>query len=336
MAGIPVPQLYSHQVAGHVEESLLSLSGRFILKPMVKSSLFEREKAFYEQMVSEGSHNTNSAIPFTPIYLGLLHYAGVNGTAVPHLVLEDLTCGYRKPNVIDIKMGTCTFEPTATQQKKDSELRKYPYQAEVGFRITGFKVYNKTSQSYVTAGKPFGRSIVPVEVISALAMLFYDGFRVRDDAIKAVIAELETLLLWMRSQARHHFYCTSLLVVFDSVSLDPYEPTEEPPVESIADSFSDTCSPGDERTLGELRRCLATAAASAPLVRVKMIDFAHVVPLSLDNQIPDQGYIWGLKSLIGNLREVQATSVPPGGSSPHITHDVHNNILGMIARADVA
>jgi hypothetical protein len=135
--GVPAPQLYSHQVAGHVEESLLSLSGRFILKPLVKSSLFEREKAFYETQFSE-THNSNCAIPFTPRYLGLLHHKGQNGhevmshpsrhihtaytlythtlihsysyththtlilihsysyTQVPHLVLEDLTCGYRR------------------------------------------------------------------------------------------------------------------------------------------------------------------------------------------------------------------------------------------------
>jgi hypothetical protein len=235
---------YAHQVAGHKEEALLGINHRLIMKPMVKKDLFARESAFYKE-TQENTHNTNSAIRFTPKFFGIL-YCGVchtyqvgetgnNGegiakpTPLPHIVLEDLTYGFNEPNVIDIKMGTCTFEPTATQRKKDNEVKKYPFQAELGFRITGFKLLEVDSGNvdlygrYLKAGKPFGRSVQPSEVTAALAMLFRCGRQrqqqqqqYRCDVIRAVIVQLEAILTWMRSQTGHKFFCSSILLVYDA------------------------------------------------------------------------------------------------------------------------
>jgi hypothetical protein len=202
-------------------------------------------------------------------------------------------------------------------------------------------------------------------------MLFYDGVGVRHDIIRNLILELEKMLVWMRSQARYHFYCTSLLVVFDSdcpmhMHTAGHEPTEPiPPSEtpicteigsildiSTADIqtsdiqtsevekvvtaetvVTERCIDiGDRGTLDQLQRHLAVAAAPPPLVRVKMIDFAHAV--RTDNLVPDEGYIWGLKSLIGSLREV-LYATPTDGTTP-MALEVQSNILSMIERANIS
>ena len=99
---------YDHQVAGHKEEALLGIGGRFILKPLVKKDLFRRESEFY-QPVPQSRHDTNSPARFLAEYYGLI-YHNINNSAesgldrsprlnknglLPHIVLEDLTFKYR-------------------------------------------------------------------------------------------------------------------------------------------------------------------------------------------------------------------------------------------------
>lgn len=155
---------YKHQVAGHTKEALRCLDGGLLLKPMMKKDLFLREVTLYEDMYRQESGYIPSPIAFVPKYYGVMCTKSNNGEMLPCLVLADVNQHYRKPCVIDIKMGQQTFEPTATKEKKDRERKKYPYQEEIGFRITGFKVYDIVSQNYVAFDKTLGRNLLPIFV----------------------------------------------------------------------------------------------------------------------------------------------------------------------------
>ena len=300
---------FEHQVAGHVEQTILGVGGRFILKPMVKKELFYREAAFYERTL-QSAHSPNSAVRFTPQYYGLLHcktgdsnggLSEVDGPmeseteeTLPHLVLEDLTFNYSMPNIIDIKMGTCTFEPTATKKKKENEIKKYPYQSELGFRITGFKVFERGSGMYIKSGKAFGRSVVPAEAVGALAMLFDDGTGViRMDVLVALLDELEKLLVWVREQTQHRFFCSSLLIVYDALGNNSSHMPVSVEKDVVYNSWRSlsACISEDSKSpaiLERMERVLQNTDNNGdlptPVVRVKMIDFAHVVEVgsSLD------------------------------------------------------
>eukprot|EP00600_Ochromonadales_sp_CCMP1393_P009245 CAMPEP_0174956240 /NCGR_PEP_ID=MMETSP0004_2-20121128/1419_1 /TAXON_ID=420556 /ORGANISM="Ochromonas sp., Strain CCMP1393" /LENGTH=226 /DNA_ID=CAMNT_0016204241 /DNA_START=252 /DNA_END=929 /DNA_ORIENTATION=- len=197
-------------------------------------------------------------------------------------------------------MGRFTYEPTALQSKKDKEVLKYPHQSTIGFRISGFKIYNKARQSYLSCGKPFGRSILPSEVKYSLALLFFDGFKVNEDIIRQLIIDLERLLLWMRSQVCYHFYCSSLLVVFDAMyQLDDEVPLILPdktpanpvPLLALGNPTSIMQTSGalpdsvftansDQQTLVNIELAVRRAYQPPPIVRVKMIDFAHIIPIN--------------------------------------------------------
>ena len=155
---------FSHQVAGHTKEILRTFRG-CILKPMIKVRHFFRELRIYEKMESQGTHWTQSAKSFVSNYHGLIvakkdptttapppssssSVIGKNGTHRLYLALNDLTKDYKSPCAIDIKMGTQTYEPGASEEKKQRELVKCKYQAEVGFRITGFKTYDSLNGTY--------------------------------------------------------------------------------------------------------------------------------------------------------------------------------------------
>lgn len=209
---------FFHQIAGHTNEKVRRYRENCILKPRIKVDLFDREVKFYEDIFGS---NVTEQIEFLAKYFGVVYLLNENNnnkdsvTLLPHIVLSDLTLGYRNPCVIDIKMGRQTFEPTASREKKDREIKKYPHQHEIGFRITGLKVWDEKVNMYHYKNKAFGRSIIPEQVVQALAFFFQNGIEIRTDVISGLIPRLKGLLKWMKVQNRYKFYCSSILVVYD-------------------------------------------------------------------------------------------------------------------------
>lgn len=164
---------------------------------------------------------------------------------------------------MDLKIGRQTYEPTATEAKRLRNKLKYIYQDSIGFRITGYKAYNRCNSNYVSVDKSFGRSLLPNQVKDGLKSFFYDGYSVRKDVIIVVLQRLELLWRWAIRQTHFHFYCSSILVVYDALSID-----EDP------------------------------LAAPEKLVDVRIIDFAHTLNAKGST---DEGYVYGVKSLIQHL-----------------------------------
>ncbi len=256
---------FEHQVAGHTKEVLAKFNDK-ILKPRIKLDLFLREVSLYEEFADSVHSATLTPYPFLPKYFGGCSYSASAGCPpIDYLVLEDLTRSFSRPCAMDIKIGKQTFEPNAKQDKKARELKKYVFQEEVGFRITGFKTYNAITATYREVDKTYGRSLHPSEVESALGSFFINGGAIRSDVISAVVVKLEKMLRWFKSQNMYHFYCSSILIVYDGVKV---------PAMSI-----------DE------------------LVEVKMIDLAHTLRCEAGSPL-DVGYIHGLGNLITNLRKL--------------------------------
>lgn len=76
---------------------------------------------------------------------------------VEHLVMDDLTYGRQWPCIMDVKVGTRTYEHDASAEKIAYEKQKFPLQERVGFRIQGIKVFQPANQQYVEFDKHFGR-----------------------------------------------------------------------------------------------------------------------------------------------------------------------------------
>lgn len=204
---------FMHQVAGHTCEIIKSFSFK-VLKPMVKPMLFRREIELYEEMEYLGSHCTQTAKAFVPKYYGVLNIHNETSSR-PYLVLKDLTIAYKKPCAIDIKMGTQTFEPSASADKKLREHIKYSHQKSVGFRITGFKVYDAVRSQFYSVNKSFGRSLQPHQIKDGFKIFFYNGELLRRDVLFVVVQKLENILVWLKSQTKLHFFCSSILIVYD-------------------------------------------------------------------------------------------------------------------------
>ena len=261
---------FPHQVAGH-KTSLIRYKNKYVMKSNTKPELFQRERKFYESISGDSKQ-----LSFIPEYFGVLSctstMSSVCSEEKEYLLLEDLTLCFNNPNVIDIKIGLQTYEPGASAQKILSETTKYPPQATVGFRISGFKVYDTIEGKYTTFDKSYGRSLLTKpKIISGLSRCFPRHRHV----LRSVIQQLETnVLLWVKSQQQEFcFYSSSILIIYSSDSTD--------------DIIGD-CVPKQN---------------FSPLVAVNMIDFSHVVAVA-DDPDRNNSYITGIVSLIAQLRLV--------------------------------
>jgi inositol-polyphosphate multikinase len=57
-------------------------------------------------------------------------------------VIENVAHGFRKPNIVDIKLGTVHYDEDTPPDKKERALNKarHTTSGETGIRLTGFQV----------------------------------------------------------------------------------------------------------------------------------------------------------------------------------------------------
>lgn len=344
---------FCNQVAGHTNEKMLTYRG-LVLKPIIKPLYFFRELALYTKLNDAGSHWTQSLKPFTAEFFGL--YIAKRATVVTneddnnskkdrnsletflernlvYLGLEDLSRSFVKPCIMDIKMGTQTYEPNANEAKKRKEVIKCPYQSETGFRLVGLKAYDVRCDKYGWLSKHFGRRIEPSMAFAALALCFFDGVCIRRDVVTVAIQKLERIHLWFKSQNSVHFYCSSILIAYDGFLGESYSrkhfrgedghhflkslPGHFPPTHEKADLGGEEQESGvakndvNDFVEDPMKRCSTTKKSNDggsgmeelhDHVHVKMIDFAHALEnpgLGLDT-----GYLKGIQNLISKLHQI--------------------------------
>ncbi|XP_009598459.1 inositol polyphosphate multikinase alpha [Nicotiana tabacum] len=270
-----------HQVAGHEAVNgklgpLVDESGRFY-KPLQGDERGSNEVAFYISL------STNSGIPehiqrFFPTFYGTQLIEASDGSGLkPHLVLEDLARGQVNPSIMDVKIGSRTWAPEASQKyiekclKKDRESSSLP----LGFRISGLQIFRSKGLGFWKPGKKAAQKLSTEEVklvlrrfVSsntlndldlepdcALASTVYGGST-------GILSQLLELKAWFEDQTTYHFYSCSILVVFEK----------------------------------EL-----ALEGSNPGAQIKLIDFAHVYE---GRGVIDHNFLGGLCSLIKFISEI--------------------------------
>lgn len=177
-------------------------------------------------------------------------------------MLEDLTWGRQWPCIMDVKMGTRSYEHNAPIEKIAYEKSKFPLQEKVGLRIQGMKVYQHTKKGYVEFDKSFGRGIVSLEQLVYAFRCYFPA----DDTTKK-IALLQTFLHrlgqikeWFDEQQSTEFIASSFLFLYD----------------------------GD------------MSSANGSKADIRLIDFAHVtMPVSPKR---DEGLRTGIATLISSFQ----------------------------------
>ncbi|KAL3575565.1 hypothetical protein D5086_023666 [Populus alba] len=270
-----------HQVAGHKGAHgqpgpLIDDSGRFY-KPLQGDDRGAIEAAFYT------SFSSNTRVPdhirrFFPVFHGTQLLEASDGSGQrPHLVLEDVVSGRSHPSVMDVKIGSRTWYPEASEDyiQRCFEKDRKSSSLCLGFRISGLQLYGSEEsglwkperklvqnlsadevrvvlKKFVSSNSPIDPNLNPD---CSFASSVYGGS-------SGILAQLLELKSWFEDQTIYHLNSCSVLMVY------------------------------------EKKKVLKGGSSDA---EVKLIDFAHVTE---GNGIIDHNFVGGLCSLIKFISEI--------------------------------
>jgi inositol-polyphosphate multikinase len=171
---------------------------------------------------------------FTPAYYGVVEHSHMvlvqpsNTTTTSsnhYVVLQDVTSPCSKACVMDIKMGTRTYEPDAPEEKKWRESIKYPQQTQMGFRIVGMRIYcpchpNSDSLGFRTFDKSLGRSLSTRDLVLDTMRCFLSAGSNHPSMLSELVRKLKLLHAWFDDNDRLSFYASSILLIYDGAAKD--------------------------------------------------------------------------------------------------------------------
>ncbi|CAN1171588.1 Inositol polyphosphate multikinase alpha [Linum perenne] len=278
MFKVPEHQVAGHQAINGLLGPLVDDSGRFY-KPLQSNERGATEMTFYK------SFSTHENIPqhvrrFFPVFHGTQSIEASDGSGLhPHLILEDVTSTRLHPCVMDIKIGSRTWDPEASLSYIEKCLKKDTDSSSplLGFRISGLKVYGDGETKEEVVLKPDRKLLqnLTADEVRLLLKRFVSSNPKLDHpdcsfasvvygGSNGILAQLLELKAWFEDQTIYHFNSCSVLML--------YEKTKK--------------KTSDEESSGAV---------------VKLIDFAHVTE---GKGVIDHNFLGGLCSLIKFISEI--------------------------------
>ncbi|EYC09042.1 hypothetical protein Y032_0062g3319 [Ancylostoma ceylanicum] len=152
-------------------------------------------------------------VELTPIFYGMTPLL-IDKEEHEFLILEDVTAGYTRPAILDVKMGRITYDPVASEAKREKETIKYPPQRVLGFRLLGYRMH-RSSGEIVVKDKEWGKAYNENNILDGL-LEFFSG-RVADlNLMSEVLNKMKRVKEWFATQKSFQFYASSLLFVYEN------------------------------------------------------------------------------------------------------------------------
>ncbi|KAF9653872.1 SAICAR synthase-like protein [Thelephora ganbajun] len=298
------------QVGGHAGVST-SEDGSLLIKPALT-----REVDFYQHLTSNPVFAPLR--PYIPRFYGTLRFEGKLEDGNLHggseerkdKFLENLSHGFSKPNILDIKLGTKLYGDGAPEDKKARmiERAKDTTSLETGVRLTGFQVHDITTGQAVNTPKSYGRSIKASDLPDGIARFFpvhseqsTQGLPKEQllPVIKAVRQRVATIRdTFARLEIR--MVGGSFLIIYESDIERVKQGIALLEEEGVEEADYDDEDEGSEDEDAENTK-------PGPPCLVKLIDFAHIGVV--DGEGPDEGVLLGmdttLKLLDGRIAQIK-------------------------------
>ncbi|XP_049873169.1 inositol hexakisphosphate kinase 1 isoform X2 [Pectinophora gossypiella] len=133
------------------------------------------------------------------------------------LMMENITSSYRRPCVLDLKMGTRQHGDDATAEKRTKQIAKCQAStsATLGVRLCGMQVYIPETGTCFRRDKYWGRSLSEAGLRDALREFFAGGRGLRARVVRRVLRDLDALRRAIAKQTNYRFYSCSLLIVYE-------------------------------------------------------------------------------------------------------------------------
>ncbi|KAF2010080.1 inositol hexaphosphate kinase 3 [Aaosphaeria arxii CBS 175.79] len=315
-------QAFGNAAAGH-DGVLSDASGAVVVKPCTRP-----EVDFYEAVAA----NHPDLAPHLPTFMGTLSLSGdkaadaandsgfiqtasgalerLHGKKLDtdlHIVLENITHGFKKPNVLDLKLGAQLWDEGASEDKRRrlDEVAAKTTSGSLNFRIAGMRTYvgekapalsddlkefAENDGSFTVYNKMYGRKFNQEDV--------NDGFWayvLPQGKSKAELERAREVLSYFLGEVKDiqkafekkesRMYSASILLVYEG-DLEEYEKTK------LFLTNPDAEPSGEEDDEDDLPK----------LAAVKMIDFAHAS--FHPGKGPDENAIKGIRSTATILEDL--------------------------------
>ncbi|KAI8924307.1 hypothetical protein BC831DRAFT_466309 [Entophlyctis helioformis] len=204
--------------------------------------------------------------------------AGAGGEAAGEATLElavllgNLTAGFTKPCIADIKLGTQLYGDDASPEKRKrmEQQAVETTSGATGLRLCGVKVFHAHTGQYDVHDRSFGRSLTADQLHVGIETFF--GLRVGDAVLAQVAASTLAAMVAIRDKlvALREMMAVSYTRMYGGSVLIVYEGLPQP---AVAD------------------------ASPEPHVQVRLVDFSHAKYVDA-SEGPDTSLLFGLDHLI--------------------------------------
>lgn len=225
-----------------------------------------------------------------------------------HIVLENITAGFKKPNVLDLKLGAQLWDDAAKAEKRArlDEVSAQTTSGSLGFRIAGMRTYKGTSVpeipddltkfvekdeagGYWVFNKMYGRKFSASDVPEGFESYIFPGAKSQPELERArevlafFLGEVKDIIeVFEKKESR--MYSASILLVYEG-DVEEYSKTKQ----FLRSHGRDEEEEEDEENLPKL-------------AAVKMIDFAHAT--WAEGKGPDENALRGMRSTAGILKQL--------------------------------
>lgn len=271
-------QIAGHGSEGDGEKGFLQRPDGRLLKPVQAPPRGRRELEFYKKINSSKDPVDIRLRKCIPEFFGVEKVGFRNGITVTEefLIIRDITEGFTRPAIMDIKIGSRTWGPDAGARKRVLEDSKYAgTKHPFGFSILGLIVHSlKWEDDEIREGclgkkynKSFGKNL-KTEDVNTVPEIFFDASESSHkiaECVEIMTKQIRTIYETFKSQTKYKIYGSSLLMAYDADAIKRFKK--------------------GEMGKKELEK----------YVNVKLIDFAHVFPSQGER---DDNFLRGLDNLL--------------------------------------
>lgn len=331
---------YSHAAAGH-EGVRSDPTGTILIKPCTRA-----EVAFYESAATHPAFQT-----YMPTFMGtltlnenqdisaativpapLIRDVTAGGSAVPwvpsggkkldtgiSIVLENVTAGFKRPNVIDLKLGARLWADDAPEAKrrKLDETSNATTSRSLGFRICGMRVYRPDRKpkeelrfaehievdkdGYFSFGKSYGRKFNADNVHEAFVEYFGGSEALKKPngpgiVVRKLARELKNLACVLKNE-ESRMLSASILMVYEGDEEAMKVALEK---EKQRPASKDAEIPSEDERLEENED--SDDEEEPKVYDMRLIDFAHAS--WTPGQGPDENALEGIRSVLKILDQI--------------------------------